>query len=253
MHRKTNADFALMSMFSVIVKCVCYPKLRFHPLSLSRLGIVQAILGSALAASSIRCKGCLTARVCLGCFFQFRIPRLSEAADEGFAEETVKGKLEFLAFAYGGLADVPTVIVEPREASQLLLPNGVKGATDGLGMSFAFEGAEAAAVPVTGEDAIPSVHDACHEVSFTVDAAYSVEVYLCLCLCAEVVPHGGEGVLEGGYLVHRDGCSCIALYATCAAACLKVAAETFGEDVGMENDISHDEQVTKGWVRFHER
>ena len=60
------------------------------------------------------------------------VPRLAEAADEGFAQELVEADAALCAEADGILADVPTMVVEAGEGAQLLLADGVEVAADGL-------------------------------------------------------------------------------------------------------------------------
>ena len=60
------------------------------------------------------------------------VPRLAEATDEGLAQELVEADAALCAEADGVLADVPAMVVEADERTELLLADGVEVAADGL-------------------------------------------------------------------------------------------------------------------------
>ena len=60
------------------------------------------------------------------------VPFLTEATDERFAEELIKADATLFAEVDGILTDVPAMIVEACQGTQLFLANRVEVATDGL-------------------------------------------------------------------------------------------------------------------------
>ena len=118
---------------------------------------------------------------------------MAEAADEGFAEETVDGDVEFAPSLVGSIANSPTVEVEADEpALEMLLADGIEGAGDGFHearTAFAarfLQGAEAAAlgqfgdvvgrIVVVGEGAVLAVDDGCDEFAFGVGVGHALTV-----------------------------------------------------------------------------
>ena len=72
--------------------------------------------------------------VCYGA--ELVVPLLSEAADEGFAQETIDGQTKFAAFPTGATANAPTVDVDTyKTVGQALFSNGVEGATPCLSIT----------------------------------------------------------------------------------------------------------------------
>lgn len=143
------------------------------------------------------------------------------------------------------------MVVESYKSSEFLLADGVEGTTNGLLFVETLKGAEVAVALLAGKDTFATADDTSDKVSFDVDVAHSVEVDFGLCLCAEPAPYDVQGSFEGCNLLHRDGCSGISLDATCSVACIEIAAEVFGEDVRMDDDIPNDDKITKGSARFH--
>lgn len=62
---------------------------------------------------------------------EFVVPFLSEAADEGFAQKLVEADAAFCAKMDGILTDIPAMVIEASQRSQLLLADRVEVAADG--------------------------------------------------------------------------------------------------------------------------
>ena len=171
------------------------------------------------------------------------VPFLPEAAHERPFKEAIDGQTEFATLLHGIVADIPTVVVEGYgTVGEAFLADGVEGARDGLDELClaltvgAFEGAEAAAVVVAGEDAVLAAHDAGDEVALTVGVGYALLVDDGLRLCRHIAPDGVEGTLYAGYFVEGDGCAGVAFDAADAFAGVEVAAELLGDDVRGDED-----------------
>ncbi len=171
------------------------------------------------------------------------VPRFAEAADEGFAQELVEADAALCAEADGILADVPTMVVEAGERAQLLLADGVEVAADGLLSEEAAAGAS--------EGAVAAADDARHQLALGVGIADALAVDDGLCTSRKLVPQGIELCLDVGHFVEGDGGTGIAFLAAASVAAVDVAAEALGEDVTVEDDVAHLDEVTKRLALAH--
>lgn len=187
------------------------------------------------------CQSCV---VLLGHGAKLVIPLLAEAADERFAQELVEADAALCAEADGILADVPAMVVETGERTELLLADGIKVAADGLLLQEAATG--------TSKGTVAAADDARHQLAFGVGIGNALAVDDCLSASRKLVPQFIEVFLYVGYLVERDGSPCVALLAATSVAALNVAAEELGQDVAVQNDVAHLDEITKGLAFVHE-
>jgi hypothetical protein len=106
-------------------------------------------------------------------------------------------------------------------------------------------------VAIAGEDTVFPVYDTGNKVAFLIYIRNAVLVNLGLGRGAELRPYGVKDILYFSHFVHGDGRAGIAFNAAPAFACLKVAAEIFGYNVKVDDDIVHHQNITKGWVVCH--
>ena len=192
----------------------------------------------------------------LGYGLEFPIPRFAEAADEGLAQETEDGEVEFVTLAEGSVADRPAVQVQPDEtAGETLLADGVEGARDGLqeaGTSFAagfLQGTEAAAdgklrdlvgrIVVIGEHAVFATHDGRHQLAFRVGVGHTLTVHNGLSLSGHLGPGSVQRRFDLADFSEGDGRAGIALDAAGTATGTEVAAELLGKDGRGDQHFPH--------------
>ena len=149
-----------------------------------------------------------------------------------------------MAFAASAFADFPTMIVEPDAAiAKLFLSNRIESAADGfaecaIAFTVGFLQSTKTAIlrvsdfPITGEDTVFAIYDACDEVAFTVGISHTLTVDYALCRCTQVAPYRIEAVLDFHHLIHVDWRSCIAFYAACSKTLVEITAEGFGQNIG---------------------
>lgn len=175
--------------------------------------------------------------------FELGIPRLAEAADEGFAQKLIEADALTAAVFDGIAADVPPMIIKPdermgnvrgvggRNGTEQFLADGIEVATDG-------PGTQEAPLRAT-ESAVAVIDNAGDEFALGVGIRHSRAVDGRLRRSGEAWPEGIQLFLDVGYLVHCDGCPRVALLAASAAAAGYVAGKIFGKDVGREQDIAY--------------
>ena len=173
------------------------------------------------------------------------VPFPAKASDEWLTQEFVEANLAFCAKSNGFLADVPAMIVQTSQRSQLLFANWVEVTTDRLLLQEATLWAS--------ESAIAAANDACHQFSFWVWIANTLFVDNCLSTCRELRPKVVELRFNLRDFVHRDWCSCLSLFATFPMTTLDVAAEVLRQDVRVQDDVADLNQITKRLVPVHAR
>lgn len=176
---------------------------------------------------------------------EFVVPCLAEATDEGFAQELVDADAALGAESDGILADVPAVIVEAGEWAELFLADRVEVAADGFLPEQAAAGA--------AEGAVAAADDARHQLALGVGIADALAVDDGLRSSRKLVPQGIELCFDVGHFVEGDGGTGVAFLAATSVAAVDVAAEELGEDVGVEDDVAHLDEVTKGLALAHAR
>lgn len=159
----------------------------------------------------------------LGYGAEVGIPLLAEATDKWFAEELIEMYATFGAEADGFLADVPAMIVEACERTELLLANRIKVATDGPLL-------QKTARPAP-KDTVPAADDARHQFPFGVGIADALPVNNGLSTSRKLRPKFIELFLDVRHLVQSDRSPSISLLTALAVALLNIAAEELGEQV----------------------
>ena len=108
---------------------------------------------------------------------------------------------------------------------------------------------EAALWPSKG--AVAAADDARHQLALGVGIADALLVDDCLSTCREPRPQCIEVFLDVSNLFHSDGRTGISLFTTTAVTALDVAAEVFRQDVRVQDDIAHLDEITKRLVAAH--
>ena len=187
---------------------------------------------------------------------EFIVPFLTETADERVAKEHVDGEMKLTAFLHCRLADVPPMVLKPHKAVRKgFLAYGIHGTGDGLAPSrTAFpEGLvrgtiTAAVCTIAGEHAVLTIDNAGHEVAFAVRISHTLCVNETLRLGTQVGPYFIEHPFKLDHFIQVQGGTAVAFHAALALACIKVAAEAFGEYFGGEDDIAN---LYEGRIRIH--
>ena len=171
------------------------------------------------------------------------VPFFSEASYQRFSQELIEVNLAFCAKSNGFLTNVPTMIVQSSQRSQLLFANRVEVATDRLLLQ------EAALWP--SESAIAALNDARHQFSFWVWIANALPVDDGLSTHRKLRPKVVELRFNVRDFIHRDWRSCISLFATFPMTGLDIATEVLRQDIRVQDDIAHLNEVTKRLVAGH--
>ena len=103
----------------------------------------------------------------------------------------------------------------------------------------ALQGAEAAALVITGEHAVAATHYAGDKLAVDVGVGHALPVDDGLGRRAELGPHLVESVLNSHHFVERDRRTGVALHAALALATLQVAAKLLRDDVGGYKHIAN--------------
>ena len=177
---------------------------------------------------------------------EFVIPLLSEASDEGLAQELIDRQVEFFALLDGIAAYIPAVVVQPDGAvAEALGTDWIEGAGDGFAETrlaaseSLLQGTQTAVAIVTSEGTVFAVHDARHKVALLVGICHALLIDDGLCRSREHRPHRVEGIFNVADFFERHRRTGITLDATDAATLLVVAAEAFGQDVRRNQHVAH--------------
>ena len=173
------------------------------------------------------------------------VPLPAKASDEWLTQEFIEANLSFCAKTNSLLTDVPTMVVQACQRSQLLFANWVEVTTDRLLLQEATLWAS--------ESAIAAANDARHQFSFWVWIANALFVDDSLSTCRELRPKVVELRFNLRDLVHRYWCSRISLFATFPMTALDIATEVLRQDIRVQDDIADLNQITKRLVAAHAR
>ena len=135
------------------------------------------------------------------------------------------------------------MVVEAGERPQLLLADWIEVAADGLLLQQATVRAP--------EDTVAAADDACHKLALAVGIGNALAVDDGLRACRELRPECIEAFFDVCNLVERDRRTCIPFLAATAVTALDVAAEVLRQDVRVQDDIAHLDEVTKRLVAAH--
>lgn len=172
-------------------------------------------------------------QILIGHFAEGFIPLLTHTANERFFQKLVNTHLFVPSQNLGGLANLPTVIVERRiTVCPALHTHGIKMTRErlekgrtALAIGF-FKGTIAnAVVTVASKDTVAPVDDRGHKVGLLIDIRNALFPYHGLGCGAEVVPHSRQSLFDGFPLFGSNGCTGIPVDTAFAATCLDIANE----------------------------
>lgn len=175
--------------------------------------------------------------------FELGVPLFAETAYERLALEYVEGNVLRLTFEDCVATYVPTMVGDARESGgELFLAYGVQVAAEGFG-------AEKASV-TSAVSTVAAGDYGCDHLAFGVGVCDALAVDGGLCRGREMWPQGVKFLFYLSDFIDSNGGSGIAFLTAAAVAFVYVAAEAFGDDVAMYDDIA-DHEHGGNLVSYH--